>query len=408
MLTFTYKARDPQGNPVGGSIDARSQSEALRLLDREGKTVVEITVGTKGISTEEVKLRQVSAGGVRREEVISFSAQLAVMLQTGVPLAEALDAIVRSCRPGGLKRVMEVVADRIHAGVPFSGAIAEFPRAFPGLMISLMRASEASGKMGEMLGRVADYLAKERRTTRQIKGALTYPAVMMTVATVVTVFLVTWVLPRFAKIYESREAALPTLTRIVINSSEFIIAHWMLIVAAVGSLVGGFFVARLTTSGRRAIDRAKLRLPIVGPMFRLFYLTRATRTLGTLLASGVPLLDAVRIVRGVTDNTEWLDLWTEMERSMTTGHTMTDVVQHSWLIPPAVAPMLAAGERSGRLPEVLDRIAASTETDLDEAVKHATQLIEPLMIVFMGGTIGAIAIALLLPIFNVAGVMSGK
>lgn len=405
MPTYAYRARDARGDLIEATIEARSQSEALRLLDREGKTVTDINVGAKPVDAEEIRTR-LAAGSVRREEVISFAGQLAVMLDTGVPLSDAIDAFVKSAKPGGLRRVIEVVADRIHAGIPFSGAMEEFPKVFPNLMVSLMKASEASGRLGEMLARVSEYLSKERRTARQIKGALTYPMVMVAIAVVVTGFLVVWVLPRFARIYESREAALPTLTTAVLKGSRFLIEHWIMLAVAVAGLIGAFFAFRLTQAGRRVIDTAKLRMPVIGPMFRLFYLTRATRTLGTLLASGVPLLDAVRIVRGVTENTIWLDLWNQMEQSMTGGHTIAEVVQESWLIPPPVAQMIAAGERSGRLPEVLDKVAKATETDLDEAVKSATQLIEPAMIIFMGGTIGGIAIALLLPIFNVANVVS--
>lgn len=405
MPTFTYKARDTRGQAVEGAVEAGTRAEALRLLDREGKTVTDIQVGAKGIDSTEPRVRR-AVSAVRREEVISFSGQLAVMLETGVPLAEALDAFVQSAKPGGLRRVVEVVADRIHGGVPFSGALTEFPRVFPNLMICLMQASEASGKMGEMLGRIAEYLAKERRTARQIKGALTYPLVMVSLAVVVTGFLVAWVLPRFAKIYESREATLPTITKVVLTGSRALITHWPWVAAALGALVGGVVLMKVFPAGRRAIDGFKLKAPVIGPMYRLFYLTRATRTLGTLLASGVPLLDAVRIVRGVTENAHWRDLWDRMDASMTTGETLAGAIAGSWLIPPAVAQMIAAGERTGRLPEVFDRIARSTETDLDEAVKSATQLIEPAMIVFMGATIGGIAIALLLPIFNVANVVA--
>lgn len=405
MPTYSYNARDYHGEPIAGTIEARTQAEALRFLDREGKTVVDIHVGVKGVDADEIRVRH-AAGTVRREEVISFAGQLSVMLETGVPLADALDAFVRSSKSGGLRKVTEVIADRIHSGVPFSGAITEFPKVFPNLMISLMRASEASGKMGEMLARVSEYLSKERRTARQIKGALTYPMVMIALAVTVTGFLVTWVLPRFARIYASREASLPRMTRYLLATSEFLIQHWISLAIGAGILVTGFILFRSTPRGRRVIDTIKLKAPILGPMYRQFYLTRATRTLGTLLASGVTLLDAVRIVRDVTENAIWVDLWIQLEHAMTGGQTIAQVVNDSWLIPPPIAQMIAAGERSGRLPEVLDKIASSTEADLDEAVKAASQLIEPAMIIFMGGTIGGIAIALLLPIFNVANVMA--
>lgn len=424
-LTFSYRARDSKGQPVQGVIDAASRAEALRLLDREGKSVTDLEVAASaparptsaapaaprapapGASNPPAPAGPRSrAGGVRREEVISFATQLSVMLETGVPLAEALDAFTESTRPGPLRKIVAAVAARIHSGTAFSTAIREFPRVFPALMVTLLEASEASGKMSMMLGRIADYLAKERRTVRQIKGALTYPGVMITIAITVTAFLVTWVLPRFARIYESREAALPPLTTFVLGISKFLTTYWYAVIGGAVALVGIFLLTRATASGRRAFDWCRLKMPVIGPMFSKYYLTRATRTLGTLLASGVPLLEAVRIVRGVTGNVYWTDLWSSIESSMTVGGTFSDCIRQSWLIPAPVAQMILAGEKSGRLPDVLDRVASAAEQDLDEAIKTATQLIEPAMIVFMGGTVGGIAIALLLPIFNVANVMA--
>lgn len=405
MLCFAYKARDSKGNPVTGTIDARSQAEAIRALEREGKTVTDIRVGVRAIE-DDPKRSRARASGVRRDEVISLASQLGVMLETGVTLAEALEAYIKGMRSGPLKSVSEAVSDQIHGGMPFSAAIEEYPRVFPSLMVTLLKASEASGKMAMMLGRIAEYLGKERRVVRQIRGALTYPLIMVTIAVLVTCFLVVWVLPRFARIYESRQAALPPLTRVVLGISRFMTENWIALLAGAAGAVGLFLAIRATRRGRRILDTLKLRLPVIGAMFTSYYLTRATRTLSTLLASGVPLLEAVRIVRGVTDNIQWEELWMRMEQALTGGGTVADVIRDSWLIPPTSAQMIAAGERAGRLPEVLDRLALATEADLDEAVKSATQLIEPAMIIFMGGTIGGIAIALLLPIFNVANVMA--
>lgn len=405
LLTFSYRSRNSRGEAESGVVEARTKADALRELQRDGKTVIDLRVGSSPVDTNAI-LTQAAAGTVKRDDVIAFTAQLAVMLETGVPLAEALKAFVQQSRGGGLKRVMDKICERITSGASFSEAIAEFPKVFPNLMVSLMKASEASGKMGIMLGRVSGYLGKERRTAKQIKGALTYPAIMVTLALVITLFLVVWVLPRFAKIYASREAALPPLTKFVLGLSGILINHWPWVVTGLACLVALAISLKSLEGGRRLIDIAKVRLPVIGPMFTKFYLTRATRTLGTLLASGVPLLDAVRIVRGVTENRLWWDLWDKVEHSMTTGHSITDAIQDSPLVPPAVVQMISAGERTGKLPEVLDRISISAEEDLDEAVKNATQLIEPAMIVFMGITIGGIAVALLLPIFSVANVMS--
>lgn len=405
MLTFAYKARDGRGQPVSGFIEADIRCEAIRQLQRDGITVTEIRVGARSVDGDLVRVRH-AAAQVKRVEVIALASQLSVMLETGVPLAEALDAIVGQAKSRHLRRVMEVISARINGGMPFSAAIQEFPKMFPSMMVSLMQASEASGTMGMMLGRIADYLGKERRTARQIKGALTYPAVMISLALVVTGFLITWVLPRFSRIYDSRGAALPALTRFVMKISDTMTHHWPALIGGFVVLAAGVISLRHFERGVRFIDTVKLRTPVLGPIFTRYYLTRACRTLGTLLGAGVGLVDAIRIVRGTTSNALWGDLWTRIERSMNSGHTVSEIVSNSWLIPPPVAQMIAAGERTARLPEVLERIAQSTESEFDDAVKNATQLLEPAMIVFMGVTIGGIAIALLLPIFNVASVMS--
>lgn len=405
MTKYSYRVLDDQGEQKIGSIEAASRDEAIHKLRQERNTVIELHDGAAPVDLESMRVRH-AARTVKREEVIAFSAQVAVMLETGVPLIDALNAYTSNARSGGLKRVMTAVQESVQSGASFSSAIGAFPRVFPNLMVSLMRASEASGKMGLMLRRVADYLAKERRTTRQIKGALTYPTAMIGMALAVTVFLVIWVLPRFARIYESRSATLPTPTRIVMAISNVLIGHWPIILAAIGALVGGFIALRATSRGRIAIDWVKLHAPVVGPMFTQFYLTRATRTLATLLAAGVTLVDAVKIVRGVTDNALWLRLWEHIHDAITGGYTIAEVVTQSKLIPPHIAQMIAAGERTGKLPETLDRIAEVTEQDLDEAIKNGTQMIEPIMITVMGALIGGLAIALLLPIFSIGSAMT--
>lgn len=402
-MNFEYRARLADGELVTGALEARSRREALRALQREGKAVIDLAEAGPPVDRQAVLVR-LAAQTVKREEVIGFCAQLAVMLDTGVALPDALGAFMRQAKGGSMRTIVEVIASRVTNGVSLSAALAEFPKVFPNLMLALMKASEASGQMGLMLTRIVEYLTKERRTARQIKGALTYPIVMVTLALTVTGFLVTWVLPRFAKIYQSRSAALPRPTKVVLAIGEFSTAHWPWLLAGIGAAAGLAFAVRLHPTGRRVIDTVKLRAPVIGPMFTTCYLARACRTLGTLLASGVTMLDAVRIVRGLVPNVLWLDLWKRIEESLTQGRTIAEVVCNSPLVPPAVGQMIAAGERSGRIAEVLDRVSVSAEADLDEAVKNATQLIEPAMIVFMGALIGGIAIALLLPIFSVASV----
>jgi type IV pilus assembly protein PilC len=376
------------------------------MLQRDGVIVTDLRLGGAPVDANEVMTR-FAAKNVGREEVIAFTSQIAIMLDTGVPLADALKAYTEQSRSVHTRRVVGVVSSRVTAGVSFSESLAEFPGVFPPIVVNLMRAAEASGTLAPMLTRVSQYMAQERRTARQIKGALMYPAAMVSLAVVVTGFLVIWVLPRFAKIYQSREAALPAPTRIVLGASEFIAANGAGIVATLIALtIGGFLFLRSAT-GRRTLDRVRIGAPVIGKIFSKLYLVRSTRTLGTLLAAGVTLLEAIRIVRGVTQNLLWQELWDKVEQAMTSGKTVSSVVAVSGLIPASAAQMIAAGERTGRLPEVLEKIAHSADDELDETIRVATQLIEPAMIVFMGVTIGGLALALLLPIFSISNVLSG-
>lgn len=405
MPMYAYKARDTRGDVRTDTIEASSEHEAIQMIRADGLTVTDISLGRSVIDMDEVRRRQ-AAKSVKREEVIGFSSQMSVMLETGVPISEALSAYMSQSKGGHLNKIVEVVADRINSGVSFSAAIMEFPRVFPTLMVSLVRASEATGALGAMLGRVSHYLGKDRKTIKQIRGAMMYPAVMITMAVSVTAFLVTWVLPRFAKIYETRSAALPKPTRILLDTSGFLTSNAAILVSGFVVAFVGAILYRASSKGRDAIDRVKVTAPIIGPIFRNYYIARSMRTLGTLLVAGVPLLHAVRITRGVTGNRVWQRLWDHMEEAMSTGRTIGEVVLASNQFPPSFAQMIAAGERTGRLPDVLDRIASVSEEDLDEQIKTSTQLIEPIVITFMGVTIGGIAIALLLPIFTMSSIMS--
>jgi type IV pilus assembly protein PilC len=406
MPRFSYKGRDGKGETMTGFIDAPSRPDAVRQLQRDGGVVTSIALARPKVDEEAIKTTM-AARNIKRDEVISFAGQLSVMLDTGVPLSHAMDAFVEQSKrsKSGLGRIAAEVSSSVAGGASFSEAIARFPKVFPSLMVSLMQASEASGSMADMLNRVSTYLGEERKTAKQIKGALTYPAVMLGLAAVITGFLVVWVLPKFAKIYANREGALPPLTKVVLGVSEFATGQWWKILLGLGAAVGVFLAMRATGPGRRLLDTFKVKAPVIGPMFRMFYLTRASRTLGTLLASGVNVLDAVRIVRGVTQNVLWHDLWDRVEEAITQGRPISEEMLATDLVPPPAAQMIASGENAGKLPRVLDRIAQSAQDDFDNAVKQATQLIEPAMIVIMGGTIGTVAIALLLPIFSISNTM---
>jgi type IV pilus assembly protein PilC len=395
--TYAYKARNAAGEVMAGTVVATSAEEVSARLRAEGQFVFEIDESPMRVfaDLDERQIRRNEAAKrVRREDVIAFCQQLSVMLETGVPLSEALDAFRRQTARPEFRQVLEVLADDIDSGEPLSAAMEKWPRVYPGMMISLMKASEASGTMATMLGRVGDYLGKDRRTIKQIKGALGYPLFMMASGVAITIFLMSFVLPRFARIYEQREASLPAPTKFLLSISEFLTTQYLWYGPVTVFLLIALVIWVKRPLGRRMLDWIRLHLPGIRTMYTHLYVTRVTRTMATLLSAGVNVLDVIDICRGVTGNVYYNDLWNSMERGVREGRQISDAVFKSSLVPPNVASMIAAGERSGQLSEVMEKISEFSQEELDGSVS-------------MGVVIGGVATALLLPIFNMGRVMSG-
>jgi type IV pilus assembly protein PilC len=408
--TYAYKARDGSGQVVTGQVIAGSAEEVGAKLRSEGKYVLSVSDNAMRASAmldEKQVRRNEAAKRVRREDVIAFCQQLSVMLETGVPLTEALDAFCEQTPRKEFRQVLTILRDEVYGGEKFSSAMARWPRVFPNMMVSLMKASEASGTMAMMLGRIGEYLGKERKTMRQIKGAMSYPAFMMLTGLGMTMFLMAFVLPKFAKIYEMRSASLPLPTKILLSMSEFVTSKWMYYGPTITVACVALFIFVRRPSGRKACDWLRLNFPVLKRMYHQLYITRAARTMATLLSSGVNLLDIINICRGVTNNYYYDRMWSMMEQGIREGHQISDAVFATPFMPRNIASMINSGERSGRLAEVMERIAAFSEEELDAAVKTATSFVEPIMIMFMGVVVGGVAMALLLPIFSMGKVMSG-
>lgn len=408
--TFAYRARSSTGEIMTGSMVAANAEEVGARLRAEGKYV--LAVDDKPLRSDApldaAQLRRNEAAKrVRREDVIAFCQQLSVMLETGVPLGEALDAFCRQTTRKEFQAVLEILRDDIYGGDTFSAAMSKWPRVFPRMMISLMKASEASGTMALMLGRVGDYLQKERRTVKQIKGALSYPMFMMGTGLVLSIFLMVFILPRFATIYEQRSAALPAPTKVLLGISGFLTTQYMYYGPALFLLGLGLFMFLRRPVGRRTCDWLRLNAPVLRVMFTQLYVTRSARTMATLIPAGVNILDIIDICRGVTNNVCYNGLWDDMEKGVREGKQISDAVVECPYVPPNVASMIASGERSGQLGGVMERIAEFSEQELDSAVKQVTSYIEPLMVICMGIVVGGVAMALLLPIFKMGHVMSG-
>ena len=404
MGVFTYRARDLRGELIDGTINSESIMDASRVLRAEGKYVLDITPGV--IKSMESRVEQIrtaeAARRVSRPDVIEFCHQICVMLDAGVPLGDALEAFNSVGTTTHFRRISRAIEDEVHSGATLSSAMARWPRVFPPITVTLVKASEASGTMGLMLGRVAKYMTKEQKTAKQIRGALAYPCFMIILSLAVTSFLVTVVLPRFATIYAKRAAMLPLPTKMMLGLSDYLQHNWILLGVALGVAGAAIAVFLRTRRGRHAIDWIKLYSPIIGGMYRKLFLTRCARTMATLIVSGVDLLEAVAITRGITNNHYYQSLWKQVEFDLEQGRSLSNAFAQSSLIHPSVVRMIAAGEQTGRLGPVMEQIGHTCEDELDEAITRATQFIEPAMIGVMGAVVGFVAIAMLLPIMTIS------
>ncbi len=374
---------------------------------------------TEEFSSEkaETKLKTASAISVnpsvkvKQSELILFTTQLSVMLDSGVVLSDALDAITEQAQDGTFKTVIMDIAKKVKSGENFSKALCVYPKVFNSMFISMVKASEASGKMPEMLSVLSGYLDFEDDTRKRIKGALTYPIIMALMAVAATGTLMFFVLPRFMKIYEAKGAALPKITQILVSFSKIIgdfqIMTTVLTVVIFASI--GLYYWAKTVSGRRVIDFIKIGTPVLGTMFIDTVVARSMRIMATMVNTGVSLLDSIEIMHGACNNFYFQRLWASTDKKIRDGYQLSESIQispGSNLIAPGIIQMLRAGERSGNLGEVCDKISIFYEKKLGSSIKAVMALIEPLMITILGGIIGTIAIALLLPVFRISSVIA--
>ncbi len=352
-----------------------------------------------------------STARVKQAELVLFTTQLSVMLDSGVVLSDAIEAIGLQMRPGTFQNVIEDIAGQIKNGENFSSSLMGYPKIFNTMFVSMVRASEASGRMAEMLEVLSGYLDAEAETRKQVKSAMIYPLVMLLMAVAATGSLMFFVLPRFTRIYQARGAALPKLTQVLVSCSSLLANPLFLAFAVTGCFAGywAFSVWKKTDSGCKMIDWIKLHTPIFSTMIIDAVMTRSMRILSSMVNTGVPLLDALDVMKSSSDNYFFQRLWMHTDAKIRDGYQFSDAVMtcdDSTLIDPGILQMIRAGEKSGQIGQVCDKISIFLGKKLQNSIRVATSLIEPLMITLMGVIIGTIAIALLLPVFKISSVMT--
>jgi type IV pilus assembly protein PilC len=392
--TFSYRARDTMGHSHEGSIEAVSPEEARQRLRRDGFRVLELK-----LAEEQWNL---FPSRVSRQDLIYVTAQLAIMVDTGITLAAALSGIIEQEKNSALRKVLQGLKEAVESGEDFSAALARYPKQFDNTYISLVKASEATGTLGPILERIAAYMRKESDTFNKVRAAMAYPMTMMVLAGGVTIFLLTYVMPKFMPLFKLRQMQLPTATVVLMSVSEIMVNYWYLLLAGAAAIVGGFLYGRRTPAGRRILDWIKINSPIVGTMFRKVTISRSIRTLGTLLANGVPVIDAIKLAQAVSGNYYYEIVWQKVQEDVTGGKRICEVLRSSPLFPNVLVQMISAGEEDAKLDKVLEKVSTYYDTEVENTLKTTTSLIEPLMIATMGVVVGTIGLALMLPIFQLS------
>jgi type IV pilus assembly protein PilC len=391
MPAFTVTARTPNGELRTSRIEAPSREEVVAQLRRQRMSVVRVD--------EEAKPKA-RRGRVKTRDMVVFTRQFSTMINAGLPLVQALDILAKQTENKTLAAVTREVVMDVESGQTVADALAKHPNAFSELYVNMVAAGEAGGILDTILMRLATFLEKSDALGRKVKGAMIYPGVILSVAVIAVGVLLTFVIPVFREMFASVGLALPLPTRVVIGLSDFLRSYWYAIAA---TAIGGAWLLRRyyrTPSGRLAIDRMLLGFPVLGDVLRKSAVSRFTRTLGTLISSGVAILDGLEITAKTAGNRVIQDAIMASRASIAGGETIAGPLQKSAVFPPMVISMIAVGEQTGGLDEMLTKIADFYDEEVDAAVSGLLALLEPVMIVFLGLVVGGMVVAMYLPIFD--------
>lgn len=414
MPVYEYKGFDGKGAAVAGLIDAETPKAARSKLRKQGLFPSEVVEGKAGSAVRAASPGasgsgprwnvQVDVGRylerVSVADLAIATRQLAALLGAGIPLVECLAALSEQVDKERFRIVLREVKEKVNEGSSLADALKGYPAVFSDIYVNMVRAGEQAGALEHVLARLADYTEAQVELRSRVTAALTYPAIMMMVAMVVIGFLVTFVVPKITKLFKDMGGDLPLITQVVIAVSTFARGYWWLLALLTG---GGLYAFRrwyLTEPGRKKVDDWLLRVPIFGPMILMVHIARFASTLATLLASGVPLLGAMAIVRNIVGNVVLSNIVQDAQDAVREGHAMSAPLRKSGRFPPMVVHMIAVGERTGELGPMLSRVATTYESQVNRKLSTLTSLLEPLMILVMGGVVFFIALAVLLPMLQ--------
>ncbi len=425
MAVYEYKGMDARGKKTQGLVDADSPKAARQKLRREGTFVTDIVEGKAGGTVRTAgggkPKSKASIGGIANIEidvgkyfqtigvgdVANATRQLSALLGAGIPLVESLAALSEQVEKENFRIILREIKTKVNEGSSLGKALGDYPRVFSNLFVNMVRAGEQAGALESVLERLADYTEAQVELRGKVGAALTYPAVMLLVALGVIGFLLTYVVPKITKVFKDMGSELPTITKVVLWFSHVLSSYWYLVIIGSVIFAWGFRRWYRTESGRLRVDRWMLTMPIFGSMFRLVSIARFASTLATLMASGVPLLNALGIVKNVLTNVVLSNAVADAQEAVREGAAVHQPLKKSGEFPPMVVHMIAVGERTGELASMLERVSKTYESQVNRRVETLTALLEPLMILFMGGIVFVIALAVLLPMMQMNQIAGG-
>jgi len=409
MATFQYKALDKGGKEIRGSIEAAGEEAVAERLRSMGYFVTEVSRVKQGVGQMDLAelpiirglSKVISRGKVGLKDLSAFTRQLATLVGAGLPLLRSLQILHEQVENKNLKEAIQRISDDVEGGSTLSEAMAKHPRIFNRLYVNMIKAGEIGGALEQVLERLALFSEKAASVRSKVKGAMWYPIVVVCIALSVVSIILIFVVPKFAEMFSGLGADLPVLTQYLIDFSDWIVINWWKPLASIVGVLVGLRLFSATETGAYVLDRVKLRLPVFGPIIQKSAIARFARTFGTLLDTGVPILQTLLIVKDTSGNEVVSRAMVDIHASIRDGDTVHEPMRAFPVFPPLVVHMIAVGEETGSLDKMLIKVAEAYEREVDDAVDGLAKLIEPLLIVMLGGIIGTVVVALYLPIFSV-------
>jgi type IV pilus assembly protein PilC len=401
MPIFTWVAETKKGRVLKGSLEAADDKIARLQLKRRNLTVKKLKAKPKDLF-ENVSFMQPK---IKSKDIVIFTRQFSTMIDAGLPLVQGLTILAEQTDNKSLRVVLKEITKDVEGGSTLAEALKKHPKVFDNLFVNLVAAGEVGGILDTILQRLASYIEKAEKLKARIKGAMTYPAVVVAIAILVIAVILIFVIPVFEEMFRSFGSALPAPTQLVVDMSRFLKSNFHFVLAAIGLMIYLFRLYRKSKGGRRKTDALALKLPIFGPLLKKVAVARFTRTLGTMITSGVPILDALEIVARTSGNVILEEVILDVRGSIAEGQTISEPLSETEIFPSMVVQMISVGEATGALDTMLEKIADFYDDEVDTAVAALTSMLEPLLMVFLGGSIGGLVIAMYLPIFQMAAAM---